>query len=165
MTHIACEVVMSSMHPCPGNYGRWQSGVWSCIVPRLPMHQVQELNVGTTLLCIKIVLHLSKVTTYCILRWCKCERQKKKIQFFFLHRFFFSKTAEKNLNFFSPTFFQKQQKKNLIFFSPTFFQKQQKKSIIVFFCRSHLHHRSIRVRLYLTKLGKRVKTSSFPSSC
>ena len=33
------------MHPCPGNW--WRSGVRSCIVPGLPTHLVQELNVGT----------------------------------------------------------------------------------------------------------------------
>ena len=25
----------------------WQSGVWLCIMPGMPMHLVQELNVGT----------------------------------------------------------------------------------------------------------------------
>ena len=25
----------------------WQSGVWSCIMPRMPTHLVQELHVGT----------------------------------------------------------------------------------------------------------------------
>ena len=62
-----------------------------------------------------------------IVRWCKCEQQKKKFKFFFC-TVFFTKTAEKiNLNLFSPTFFQKQQKNKLNLFSPTFFQKEQKK--------------------------------------
>ena len=34
------------MHPCPEK--KWlQSGVRSCIMPGLPTHLVQELNVGT----------------------------------------------------------------------------------------------------------------------
>ena len=50
MTHIVCEsklhsVVRSSMHPCQET--EWQSGVWLCIMPGLPMHLVQELDVDT----------------------------------------------------------------------------------------------------------------------
>ena len=33
------------MHPYPGDW--WQSGVRSCIMPRLPTHLVQILTVGT----------------------------------------------------------------------------------------------------------------------
>ena len=46
MAHVACEsksrsLVRLSVYSCPGNW--WQAGVWSCLVPR---HLVQELNVG-----------------------------------------------------------------------------------------------------------------------
>ena len=47
MAHVACEsksrsLVRLSVYSCPIN--RWQVGVWSCMVPR---YLVQELNVGT----------------------------------------------------------------------------------------------------------------------
>ena len=56
MTNIACEsklyYVVSS-----GTCGRihthineWQSGMRLCIMPKLPVHVVQELNVGTVFL-------------------------------------------------------------------------------------------------------------------
>ena len=50
MTHVAFEselrsVARSSMHPSPGN---WVS--IGCILPALPTHLVQELNVGTVVL-------------------------------------------------------------------------------------------------------------------
>ena len=81
-----------------------------------------------------------------ILRWCKCEQQKKKIQIFFLHRFFYQNSRKKKfkfifsnvfpktaeiffLNIFSNVFPKTAEKINLNLFSPTFFQKQQKKKI------------------------------------
>ena len=46
-----------------------QSGVWSCIMPGMPMHLVQELNVGTVSL-IKIVYILLMRDTYMMLFVC-----------------------------------------------------------------------------------------------
>ena len=53
MTNIVCEsksrlVVRSSMHSCVhAQETGWRSDMQSCILPRLPTHLVQELNVGT----------------------------------------------------------------------------------------------------------------------
>ena len=49
MTHVAWETATfrSSMHPCVGKCV--VIGHASCIMPRLPTHSVQELNVGTVL--------------------------------------------------------------------------------------------------------------------
>ena len=52
MTHVACKSklrsVVRSGHPCiHAQETGCQLGVQSCIMPGLPMHFVQELNVGT----------------------------------------------------------------------------------------------------------------------
>ena len=42
------RVVWSRGHPCIHAQGTgWQLGQWSCIIPGLPAHLVQELNIGT----------------------------------------------------------------------------------------------------------------------
>ena len=51
MTHVSCDkklrsFVRSSVHPIAQEIGG-QSGMWLCIMPGLPMHLKQELNVGT----------------------------------------------------------------------------------------------------------------------
>ena len=53
MTHAACESKLRSVggHSCIyAQETEWQSGMWSCILPGLPTHLVQELNVGTVAL-------------------------------------------------------------------------------------------------------------------
>ena len=50
MTYVTCEsrlssVLKLSMHLCQET--RWRPGMRSCIIPGLPTHVVQELNVGT----------------------------------------------------------------------------------------------------------------------
>ena len=49
MNHVAWE---SELHSIGHSYSyaqetKWQSGLRSCIMPPLPTHLVQELNVGT----------------------------------------------------------------------------------------------------------------------
>ena len=63
MIHEAYEsklrsVVRSSMHSCQGN---WVSAVQSCIMPGMPTHLVQELNVGTVVVVVEeveVVVHV-----------------------------------------------------------------------------------------------------------
>ena len=48
MNHVACESKLRSVvgHTCiHAKENVWQSGVRSCIMPRLPAYVVQELNV------------------------------------------------------------------------------------------------------------------------
>ena len=65
MTHVAFEselrsVARSSMHPGPGN---WVS--IGCIMPGLPTHLVQELNVGTVdQVCVSIQTNFSFYLLY-----------------------------------------------------------------------------------------------------
>ena len=54
--------------------------------------------------------------------------RRKKIQIFFLHRFFYQNSRKNKFKFiFSNVFPKTAEKKKLNLFSPTFFQKQQKK--------------------------------------
>ena len=53
MTHVACQ---SKLHvhlwaqKCTHGHGTgWESGVRSCLMPGLPTHLVQDLNIGTVL--------------------------------------------------------------------------------------------------------------------
>ena len=55
---------------------------------------------------------------------------EKKIQIYFLHRFFYQNSRKNKFKFiFSNVFPKTAEKKYLNLFSPTFFQKQQKKKI------------------------------------
>ena len=47
---FSCEVIHAPMHPCQET--GWQWVVWSCIIPGLATHLVQELNVGTVQACV-----------------------------------------------------------------------------------------------------------------
>ena len=67
MTHVACESKLRLMwgHPCiyAQNTG-WHSDVGSCVMHGLPMHFVQELNVGTVHIRYVLTYHYSSRVAY-----------------------------------------------------------------------------------------------------
>ena len=116
MTRIDCEVVMSSM---PRRLG----GNRACIMPGLPTHLVQELNVDTV--CVK---HSSTRTTTSRLT-CSSDPEKQCCGSFCYDGA--GVNGKKN----NPMFFWE---------TTEIFKKEfllSSKNSRFFFCRSHLHHR------------------------